>query len=62
HPGAALVFRPGDAASLDGALAGLSARIAADGAASMVQTARRAAAGYGWDRLAARLVDFCAGI
>ena len=56
HPGAALSFAPGDAAGLDAALS----RLERDGALrqSLAAAGRTAAAGYGWGRLAERLVDF----
>jgi glycosyltransferase involved in cell wall biosynthesis len=56
HPGAALSFAPGDAAGLDAALS----RLEGDAALrqSLAEEGRKASAGYGWGRLAERLVDF----
>ena len=56
HPGAALSFAPGDAAGLDLAL--LRVEGDAELRQSLVEAGWKASSGYGWVRLAERLVDF----
>ncbi len=62
HPGAAEVFAPDDAASLDAALAAIKARLAADGARGMKEAGAAAAAEYDWAVLAERLGKFMESI
>ena len=62
HPGAALTFKPGDAASFDRAVDEVARRLRDGEADAMREAGRRAAAEYDWNALSARLVDFYAGI
>lgn len=62
HPGAALTFEPGDAASFDRAVDEVARRLRDGEADAMREAGRRAAAEYDWNALSARLVDFYAGI
>ena len=56
HPGAALLFQPGDAASLDAALARLTKE--KELALEMKEAGYKAASEYDWGVLVAALVDF----
>ena len=58
HPDAALVFKAGDAASLDLALEEMSRRVSDGEAGKMSSAGRLAAQEYDWSALSARLVDF----
>ena len=60
HPGAALVFEPGNMESLDGAMRRLEAEPKLR--ASLSDAGRKAASGYDWGVLAGRLVDFYGSI
>ena len=58
HPDAALVFKAGDAASLDLALEEMSRKVADGEAGKMSSAGRLAAQEYDWSALSARLVEF----
>ena len=58
HPGAAEVFSPDDPASLDAALARVSAAIEKDGAAAMKAAGLAAASQYSWESIEKRLASF----
>ncbi len=58
HPGAALAFKAGDAASLGRALDEMSRRVASGEAKKMSVEGQKAALQYDWGNLAARLVGF----
>lgn len=58
HPEAAITFKADSNSALDRALGELSRRIATGAVNGMSEAGRRAAAGYDWQALSARLVDF----
>ena len=58
HPDAALVFKCGDAAGLDGALGKMSRMIAHGEEKKMVVAGKEAALQYDWNKLSSRLVGF----
>ena len=58
HPDAALVFKCGDAAGLDGALGKMSRMIAHGEEKKMVVAGKEAALQYDWNNLSSRLVGF----
>ena len=58
HPGAVLVFKVGDAASLGRALDEMSRRVASGEAKEMSVEGQKAALKYDWGNLSARLVGF----
>jgi glycosyltransferase involved in cell wall biosynthesis len=58
HPGAAIVFRAGDAADLGRALDEMSRLVASGAAAKMSAEGKKAALQYDWGSLSARLVGF----
>ena len=62
HPGAAVMFPPGDAVALDRAMEDIKRKIESGESAKTSEMARRSAAEYDWESLSVRLVDFYASI
>jgi len=62
HPDAAIVFKEGDPAEFDRAVAETASRLASVGVEKISETGRNAAMKYDWRELSARLVEFYAEI